>query len=304
MAGRSDPSPELRRRRLLRRFEALVDVEKDRLGGSPERDLRRLLVERFLRRHLAAVRGRVLEIGPGTGRFTPFLGGRGRKLVLLDLSPAMLRAARDRGRKLPPARRPRAYLRGAAEGLRMLRPRSMDAVVLLGTFGFFGRDVAPVLDGVRRALRPGGLLVLEAVSPTGATTEVFPPRPDLAVRILHAPRTHYLWRVLREGYQPYDPAHLANWEFGFWRPSILLPHLERHGFRVVERMSVAPITGNQPRLVRHLRRDPRAWRTLLQLEEEAGHFDEMLGGGPVWLIAAHTVRTKKLRPSQRPASGQ
>ncbi len=294
----------VRRRRVLERFDRSVALERRRLVGSADRDLRRTIVERFLTRQLRGVRGRLLEVGPGPGRFTPLLGGRGRRLYLLDLSPRMLHAARRRLARLGPTRRPAGYLRGAAEGLRMIRPASLEAVVLLGTFGFFGPDVDEALEGIHRALRPGGRLLLEAASPSGALAEVLHARPEIVRRILSRPATHHLWRVLREGYQPYDPKHFAVWEFGFWRGSGLLPLLERHGFAVRERLSVAPISGNQPAVLARLRRDRRAWRTLLTVEEELGHWEELLGAGPVWLIAAQRVRTAKSRPSQRSAAGQ
>src|SRR5213082_1248165 len=62
----------------------------------------------FWRRRAAAVEGRVLELGSGTGRVSLPLARAGIRLVGVDRSAAMLRRARERSAKasryVPPSR--------------------------------------------------------------------------------------------------------------------------------------------------------------------------------------------------------
>jgi ubiquinone/menaquinone biosynthesis C-methylase UbiE len=260
-------------------FDAQVSEERRRLAGSADRELRRTLIERFLRRNLARVSGRLLEIGPGPGRLTPVLTRLGAPVALLDLSRPMLRAARSAFRRVSLGNRPFAYVQGAAEGLRMFRDSTFGAVVIVGLFGFFARDGDLVLEGAARALRPGGTLVVETQSATGAVSEIFPRSPSGARAILRSPERFYLERIFREGYQPYDPEHFANWEYRFWRPDEIVRSLETHGFRVVDRMSIAPMLGAQPRLLAQMAQDRAAWPHALEYEERAGRRPECLGIG-------------------------
>ena len=282
------PAPaSLRRRRIRTRFDVHEGQERRRLVGSPDRELRRTLVERFIGRHLQRSGGRILEVGSGIGRFTPLWLKTGRPTVIYDISWPMLRATRKTARRaMPPTRQPLGYIRGAAEGFRPLRSGSFDLVALIGILGFLSQDVEKVLAAAHRVLRPDGTLLVEGVSPTGCFTEVFPRFPDhTAHYFLKRPDAFHIYRVLREGWQPFDPEHLAPWEFGFWRPERLTRIIESQGFRVVEQMAIAPLMGNQPELLRRLHRDRPVWANLVRLEEEAGHLPECLGVGAAYLIA-------------------
>lgn len=288
MQRRPGSSPSLRRTRVRAAFDRQVGRERRRLEGGARVTLQRTLIERFLTRNLERIPGPLLEVGPGPGRFTPILLTAGRPAVLLDLSRRMLSAARRNLRALPPRRRAQlwGYVRGAAEGLSMFRDRSFGAVVILGTLGFLGQEGALAVRGAGRVLRHGGLLVVETASATAATAQLFPRAAPAARRLLERPAPYHTWRVFREGYQPYDPVHWAPWEWRFWRPGEIEEVVRRAGFETVERMAVAPMLGNQDRLLSYLSRSSRAWRTLLVLEEEAGHRPECFGLGPVFLLAA------------------
>ena len=117
---------------------------------------------RTILRHLGEVRGRrVLDLGCGKGRFLPWLSDRGARVVGLDLSWNMLRAAGRSGSEsteTPNDRRPRPLVLGSLTRL-PLASGSFDAL--------YGVEVISHLPGLEaaiaelhRVLRPGGKIVL------------------------------------------------------------------------------------------------------------------------------------------------
>ncbi len=99
---------------------------------------------------------RVLDLCCGQGRHAAPLRAAGLNVVGLDLSPALLRAARGRDPGLPLVRADMRALPLAGD--------SVDGVVnLFNAFGYFERedDDLEVLREVARVLRPGGTFVQE-----------------------------------------------------------------------------------------------------------------------------------------------
>ena len=98
---------------------------------------------------------RVLDLACGPGRHTAALARRGARVVGLDLSPALLLAAREAGAE----RLVRADMRSLP-----FRDAAFEAVLNLFTsFGYFAEDAEHegVLREVARVLRPGGRFVLD-----------------------------------------------------------------------------------------------------------------------------------------------
>jgi predicted TPR repeat methyltransferase len=94
---------------------------------------------------------RALDLGCGTGLMGLALAGRADRIDGVDLSPAMVERARATG----------VYATLAAgsleEALAAAEPASCDLVVAADVLVYVG-NLAPVLFGAARALRPGGLL--------------------------------------------------------------------------------------------------------------------------------------------------
>jgi SAM-dependent methyltransferase len=122
----------------------------------------------FLVDHLGLSPGmRVLDVGCGPGRHAHALGRRGVEVVGVDISGRFIALARE---ATPPGC-PVTFERADARALRF--EAEFDAVISLcqGAFGLSDGDgVRPldpdrsVLDGMARALRPGGRLAVSAFS--------------------------------------------------------------------------------------------------------------------------------------------
>ncbi|MBK9940355.1 MAG: class I SAM-dependent methyltransferase [Kouleothrix sp.] len=110
----------------------------------------------WVRAVLPYLRGRVLELGPGTGTLQLALAARpaGPAPLGLEASPQMLAITRG---KLARAGRPVCLARGLAQAL-PLAPASVDTVV--ATFPTEYIIDQATLDEIGRVLRPGGRLVV------------------------------------------------------------------------------------------------------------------------------------------------
>ena len=108
----------------------------------------------YRQRAIAAARGRVLEIGAGSGLNFALYGPLVERVCALDPSPQLLRLARTRLKRAGP---PLALVRGSAERL-PFADASFDTVVTTWTLCSVP-DPAQALAETRRVLKSGGCLV-------------------------------------------------------------------------------------------------------------------------------------------------
>ena len=93
-----------------------------------------------------------LEIGCGTGEFTRLLAGRAEKVLAVDLSPQMIRLARERSKPYPNIE----FVNRDVMTYELPR-QQFDCVATLTTLHHLPAET--VLRGIREALRPGGVFV-------------------------------------------------------------------------------------------------------------------------------------------------
>jgi ubiquinone/menaquinone biosynthesis C-methylase UbiE len=120
----------------------------------------------FWRRAASRVKGRVLELGCGTGRISFPLARAGVSLVGVDRSAAMLARARRRGQSTASRKRPAPTLvRG---DIRALPFGTGGFSMVVAPYGVLqsllrDRDLSTTLDSVARVLAPGGVFGLDLV---------------------------------------------------------------------------------------------------------------------------------------------
>jgi len=95
---------------------------------------------------------RILEIGCGTGTFSRLLAGRAEKVLAIDLSPQMIRLARERSKLYPNIE----FVRGDVMTYR-LPDNQFDCIATLTTLHHLPTE--PILRIIRKALKPGGVFV-------------------------------------------------------------------------------------------------------------------------------------------------
>jgi SAM-dependent methyltransferase len=107
-----------------------------------------------LRRHAPAYSARALEVGPGSCIYLPVLARLFNEVVATDIEPAFLRHAAPLRHSLP-------NLQLALDNIcdTALPPASFDLILCTEVVEHIA-DSAAALRGMRRLLKPGGLLVL------------------------------------------------------------------------------------------------------------------------------------------------
>jgi methyltransferase family protein len=246
-----------------------VEREWQRYEGTPLRDLYRQLRERFLARHRPALPGRSLEIGPGPGRFTQQVGHPDDRVLLLELSRAMLGRIRNPSTSLESFRLD--LVQGDAV-LPPLRPRRFHSVVLLGNvLGFAEEQAVELLARMADLVAPGGELLLEFAPGPGERSKYMHRLPPGAVaRLLAAPVRAVQPRVEREGFERIRPRSGGGRHFRRLKVSQVRSHLGDLGLDAQEILSVAPCLGNDPSRLTIARTVPLSWAHLLELEESVG----------------------------------
>jgi len=115
----------------------------------------------FLLRHLPSNCHQVLEIGCGTGAFSRRLAERSEHVLALDLSPEMIRIAREQSAQFSNIKFELCDIRD-----RQLAAESFDCITSIATLHHL--PLAEILLKMKTALKPGGvLLVLDLFEPSG-----------------------------------------------------------------------------------------------------------------------------------------
>lgn len=139
-----------------------VRADFDRIALASARDGEALgPYSKFLLGHVPGNCARALEIGCGLGAFARLLAGRADSVTAVDVSPEMLRVARERSRAHPNLQ----FI--LDDFLRLdLPPETYDCIVTTTTLHHLPQDAA--LRKIKSLLSPGGVLILhDLLDPNG-----------------------------------------------------------------------------------------------------------------------------------------
>ena len=135
----------------------------------------------FLLRHLPSSCHQALEIGCGTGAFARQLARHSQHVLALDLSPEMIRLARDRSTKFP-----NIDFQVADVLDRSLPVEHFDCIASIATLHHL--PLAEMFSKMKAALKPGGvLLVLDLFEPAHLSDSVAAGLSDSLLNLLAIP---------------------------------------------------------------------------------------------------------------------
>lgn len=284
------------RARFLKADRYRAEREWNRYEGTAQRDLFRILRERFLARHCRPAPW-VLDVGSGPGRFTRSLGDRNSRAVALDLSQESLRLLATKWPKGPVAPPLPDRVRGDAVRI-PFAPGVFGTVAALGnTLGFAGAESKQLLDAVASRVGAGGVLLLEAAPGPGEESRYLARLPAGSVaRLFRSPTSLVRRRIDREGFRTERPRKTGPGDFRRLSVPEISEHLARTGWEVRETVAVAPALGPDSERLDAVRSDPKAWDHLLVVEEEFGRQPARWEQAAAVLLAAvssapgHTIK--------------
>jgi ubiquinone/menaquinone biosynthesis C-methylase UbiE len=203
-------------------YEQSASREAGRLNAADDGQVERELHARALIEYLPPAPARVLDLGGGPGVWTRWLAERGYRVVLADLSDALLDIARSR---LGAEANVESIVVADARDLSAFGDGSFDALLCLGPLYHLTSeaDRDRTAREAHRVLRVGGLLV----------AAVMPRYMRLLMTVLERGSAAFdegaVSRILEDG--RYDDERPGRFTGGYlMRPGDVAPFFEAHGF--------------------------------------------------------------------------
>jgi SAM-dependent methyltransferase len=231
---------------------------------------------------------RVLEIGPGPGRFTQVLAEIGARVVIVDISSVQLELNRQYARKFSFEHSVIDWLEHDMCDMRTFVDGTFDAVVC------YGGPLSYVLDNrqsamkeLLRVLKPGGIALVSVMSLWGSIHN----RLDGVLRV--SPEENAA--IIRTG--DLCPQNYRNCvhHCHMFRSQELRELLVRSGTEILAMSASSSLSTTWDNDLDKIRKDPAKWQEILDLELEAGRQPGCLDMGAN-LIAAVRKKFGDLRP--------
>ncbi len=236
--------------------------EWDRLTKDPAEEAKLHVRRHYLAKYIRAG-DRVLEIGPGPGRFTQALAEIGARVVAVDISGVQLDLHRQYAQEhdFEHAVERRAKLDVCDMG--ELSPETFDAVVCYGgplSYVFERRQQA--VREALRVLRPGGVALFSVMTLWGVTQRHLDEILGLPTEVVRA--------VLRTGDVHPETCPDGGHHCHMFRAGELRQLLQEAGAEVLELSASNCLSAAWYGQLADVRNDPPRWELLLEMELQAG----------------------------------
>lgn len=204
---------------------------------------------------------RILDIGGGPGRYALWLAGRGQRVTLADLSPALLTIARERAAATATGQLIEEIVEADACDLSRWAGGSFDAALALGPFYHLPDQAARerAAAELARVLRPGGLAFVALIPRLGFLRRTIANRAEWR----HLSEPGFVGRLLATGRFINDEPGRFTGGYGTL-PGEVAPFFARFGFAqeaLLASQSVAPDL--QPILTELATRDPQGYEAAM-----------------------------------------
>jgi len=236
--------------------------EKERLQQDPYHTIEFTVTSHFLEKHLPGC-GLVLDAGGGPGTYTVELAKRGYDVVLLDLTPELLRIAKRQIQKANVQSHVKRIMEGSITDLSRFSEETFDAVLCLGGplnhILNAGQRAKAVAELVRVAKR-GSPLFISVISRLGLIRTILVEFPDEIQDCKHHLESgDYIPHVLpRRQVKGFTAAH-------WFLPEELLDLCRNNGVEVLEMAALEGLSSYHRKETNRLAKDTGKWRMWIEV---------------------------------------
>ncbi|MHC4562685.1 MAG: class I SAM-dependent methyltransferase [Planctomycetota bacterium] len=270
--------------------------EWDRLTKDPAAEVKLHVHRHYLTKYIRAG-DRVLEIGPGPGRFTQALADIGAKVVAADISGVQLDLHRQYAREHDFERAVEQRVKLDMCDMGELAPESFDVVVCYGgplSYVFEQRHQA--VAEVVRVLRPGGVALFSVMTLWGVTQRHLDEILGLPPEVVRA--------VLRTGDVHPETYPDGDHQCHMFRADELRQLLHAAGAEVLELSASNCLSAAWYGQLAEVRHDPQRWELLLEMELQAGRESGSVDFGEHTIAVARKPKAGQRRPDNRTEGGE
>ncbi|MHC5040343.1 MAG: class I SAM-dependent methyltransferase [Planctomycetota bacterium] len=243
-------------------YNTYGEKEWDRWEATPADGVKLHIHRTVLESHVH--RGdRVLEIGPGPGRFTQVLANLGARIHIVDISDTQLELNRRRGERLGFGTAVEERIRGDLCDMHRFEADHFDVVLCYGgplSYVFEKRDLA--LQEIVRVLKPGGKALLSVMGLWGAVHEYL-------LEVLTEVPDEENAEIIRTGDLHPETYSASQHHCHMFRASELRSALEGSGLSVVSMFASNVVSGAFGDRLADIQKNPERWEELLRIEREA-----------------------------------
>ncbi len=260
-------------------YDQYGEKEWERLVQGPENEVKLYIHRHYLEKYVNSG-ARVLEIGPGPGRFTQILVELGAIVTAVDISTAQLELNRRKAVEHGFEHGVEQYYQLDICDMSVLEDGAFDFIVCYGgPLSYVFEKAGQALAECGRILKPNGLALFSVMSMWGTVHKYLDGVLKLPVEVNRA--------IVATG--DLCPANNPENEHNcrMYRPDQLRKLLESEGFEVLDMSASNCLSTVWGERLDEVRKDPVQWQQLLELELAACHEPGCLDMG------THTIAVAK-----------
>ncbi|MBN1435549.1 MAG: class I SAM-dependent methyltransferase [Sedimentisphaerales bacterium] len=242
-------------------FDDFADKEWDRLLQSPTHEVSLHVHHHYLKKYIKPGH-RVLEIGPGPGRFTQLLAQIGATIVIADISPVQLKLNHENAQKLGFDSAIENQLELDMCDMNVIASESFDAVVCYGgplSYVFEQRHQA--INEIVRVTKHQSPILIGVMNLWGVVHEWLP-------SVLQIPPQDN-WQIIESGDLCPQTYQQSNHNCHLFRTDELRQFLEQANLQVIEMSASNCLSAAWRDRINDIRSDHVKWQHLLDMEIQA-----------------------------------
>lgn len=242
-------------------YDQYGDTEWERMVKSPCAEIQFEIHKHYISKHVKKG-DRVLEIGPGPGRFTQVLVEMGCRVLAADISPVQLELNKQKAKQHGFAYGIEDWLQLDICDLSSLTNEAFDAVVAYGgplSYVFDKKAIA--IEQMKSKLKPGGVMLVGVMGIWGSIHSYLPGVLEID------PLTNKTITESGDLHSSFYPfaTHFCH----MFRAQELRRLMEKHGLNVVDMSASHCLTSVWKDELSAIRQNETSWKEVVRMEIEA-----------------------------------